>query len=313
MRRQTTRRRRRPSEVTITPDLLRLPGHGRHPRRPRQRAGHGQGYPSVHVKLVLAPAWTTDWMTEAGKAKLQEYGIAPPVGHSGAVRHAGPVRLGLAVKCPQLLSLNTQRTHPLRFHLLQGAVRRARTARNRSTTSKCCKECPMTVVRQTAAESAAATGRRRASFHPLTVDEVRRLTDDAIEVTFAVPDELAGQFDYLPGPVRGPAHHLPDERAAARDPPQLLHLRRAAQLRDGSSEIRVAIKKDLGGLFSTWANAEAQGRRRPGRHEPHGRVHLQARPRTARSRTDELHEPSEALAGEPGPSWRSPPAPASPR
>ncbi len=65
----------------------------------------------------------------------------------------------------------------------------------------------MTVVRQTAAESAAATGRRRASFHTLTVDEVRRLTEDAIEVTFGVPAELAGQFDYLPGPVRRPAHH----------------------------------------------------------------------------------------------------------
>ena len=60
----------------------------------------------------------------------------------------------------------------------------------------------MTVVRQTAAEAATATGRRRASFHPLAVDEVRRLTDDAIEVTFGVPTALAGQFDYLPGDVQ---------------------------------------------------------------------------------------------------------------
>jgi len=69
----------------------------------------------------------------------------------------------------------------------------------------------MTVVRQTAAESAAATGRRRASFHPLTVDEVRRLTDDAIEVTFGVPAELAGQFDYLPGQYVALRTTLPDE------------------------------------------------------------------------------------------------------
>jgi len=37
------------------------------------------GYQSVSVKLVLSPAWTTDWMTESGKQKLKDYGIAPPV------------------------------------------------------------------------------------------------------------------------------------------------------------------------------------------------------------------------------------------
>lgn len=30
------------------------------------------------VKLVLSPAWTTDWMSESGKEKLKAYGIAPP-------------------------------------------------------------------------------------------------------------------------------------------------------------------------------------------------------------------------------------------
>jgi NADPH-dependent ferric siderophore reductase len=73
----------------------------------------------------------------------------------------------------------------------------------------------MPVVRQTAAESAAATGRRRASFHTLTVDEVRRLTDDAIEVTFGVPAELAGQFDYLPGQYVALRTTLPDENGEA--------------------------------------------------------------------------------------------------
>jgi ring-1,2-phenylacetyl-CoA epoxidase subunit PaaD len=37
------------------------------------------GYERVTVKTVLAPAWTTDWLTEAGKEKLLAYGIAPPV------------------------------------------------------------------------------------------------------------------------------------------------------------------------------------------------------------------------------------------
>ncbi|HCC40301.1 MAG TPA: phenylacetate-CoA oxygenase/reductase subunit PaaK, partial [Arthrobacter bacterium] len=69
----------------------------------------------------------------------------------------------------------------------------------------------MPVVRQTAAESAQAAGRRRPSFHALTVAEVRRLTEDAIEVTFGVPAELAGRFDYLPGQYVALRTTLPDE------------------------------------------------------------------------------------------------------
>ncbi|MDT0168143.1 1,2-phenylacetyl-CoA epoxidase subunit PaaD [Pseudarthrobacter sp. BRE9] len=67
-----------------------------------------EGYEDVQVDLVLAPAWTTDWMTEAGKQKLQQYGIAPPTGNSKAGGHSGPIRLSLAVKCPQCSSLNTK-------------------------------------------------------------------------------------------------------------------------------------------------------------------------------------------------------------
>lgn len=65
------------------------------------------GYESVSVRFVLSPAWTTDWMSEAGKARLREYGIAPPTGRATA-RAAGPVRLRLAVKCPRCSSLNTR-------------------------------------------------------------------------------------------------------------------------------------------------------------------------------------------------------------
>ncbi len=38
------------------------------------------GYDQVEVTTVLSPAWTTDWMSEAGKKKLKAYGIAPPIG-----------------------------------------------------------------------------------------------------------------------------------------------------------------------------------------------------------------------------------------
>lgn len=36
------------------------------------------GYSPVTIQSVLSPAWTTEWMSEAGKDKLKAYGIAPP-------------------------------------------------------------------------------------------------------------------------------------------------------------------------------------------------------------------------------------------
>ena len=36
------------------------------------------GYPDVRIDTVLSPAWTTDWITPEGRAKLHAYGIAPP-------------------------------------------------------------------------------------------------------------------------------------------------------------------------------------------------------------------------------------------
>lgn len=37
-----------------------------------------RGFRNVTIKQQLSPAWTTDWMTDEGKRKLKEYGIAPP-------------------------------------------------------------------------------------------------------------------------------------------------------------------------------------------------------------------------------------------
>ena len=36
------------------------------------------GYGQVTVTQVLSPAWSTDWMTQSGRDKLRDYGIAPP-------------------------------------------------------------------------------------------------------------------------------------------------------------------------------------------------------------------------------------------
>ena len=37
-----------------------------------------RGIRNIIIEPLLSPAWTTDWMTEAGKRKLKAYGIAPP-------------------------------------------------------------------------------------------------------------------------------------------------------------------------------------------------------------------------------------------
>lgn len=62
------------------------------------------GFAHVDVRLTLSPAWTTDWMTDAGKRKLVDYGIAPPTGRAPA----GPIRIALAVRCPRCGSLDTR-------------------------------------------------------------------------------------------------------------------------------------------------------------------------------------------------------------
>jgi ring-1,2-phenylacetyl-CoA epoxidase subunit PaaD len=38
----------------------------------------GHGLSAVTLRTQIVPAWTTDWMSEGGKARLRDYGIAPP-------------------------------------------------------------------------------------------------------------------------------------------------------------------------------------------------------------------------------------------
>ena len=62
------------------------------------------GVPEVEVKLTLSPAWSTDQITDEGKRKLKEYGIAPPekTADIRALKGAAPV-----VECPQCGSKDT--------------------------------------------------------------------------------------------------------------------------------------------------------------------------------------------------------------
>lgn len=63
------------------------------------------GY-NTKVKLILSPAWTTDWITENGRQKLEAYGIAPPLSET-ADKNAllGGARI---VKCTNCGSTNTK-------------------------------------------------------------------------------------------------------------------------------------------------------------------------------------------------------------
>jgi ring-1,2-phenylacetyl-CoA epoxidase subunit PaaD len=57
---------------------------------------------SGRVETVLSPPWTTDWMTQTGKAKLTDYGIAPPASSRGST-----VLLQVSIRCPLCGSPNT--------------------------------------------------------------------------------------------------------------------------------------------------------------------------------------------------------------
>jgi ring-1,2-phenylacetyl-CoA epoxidase subunit PaaD len=87
-------------EVVLTPTYSGCPAMDAI-REDVVRALAAEGFSDVRVSLVLAPAWTTDWISDHGRAALRDYGIAPPPG-------TGPVRLTLAIKCPHCGSLKTR-------------------------------------------------------------------------------------------------------------------------------------------------------------------------------------------------------------
>lgn len=62
------------------------------------------GFRQSKVRTVLSPAWTTDWMSEEGRQKLRDYGIAPPQASSSRRALFG----AQAVACPQCGSENTE-------------------------------------------------------------------------------------------------------------------------------------------------------------------------------------------------------------
>jgi ring-1,2-phenylacetyl-CoA epoxidase subunit PaaD len=64
------------------------------------------GFAGVRVDSVLAPAWTSDWLTDSAREKLREYGIAPPADSVSNPRH---LLRDPDVRCPRCASAQTQR------------------------------------------------------------------------------------------------------------------------------------------------------------------------------------------------------------
>ena len=65
------------------------------------------GFTNVKITTVLSPAWTTDWMSEKGKQKLKEYGIAPPNPKQQACKQ--DLFADESIQCPHCNSWHTHR------------------------------------------------------------------------------------------------------------------------------------------------------------------------------------------------------------
>lgn len=81
--------------VTITPTYVGCPAMVEI-RENIESALREAGINAFKVETSLSPAWTTDWMSEQGRKKLLEYGIAPPKSRSDKIA------------CPQCGSDNTR-------------------------------------------------------------------------------------------------------------------------------------------------------------------------------------------------------------
>lgn len=90
--------------VTITPTYSGCPAMNLIEYQIKQTLQE-KGIENVTIKSILSPAWTTDWITEEGKEKLREYGIAPP---ENGIGKGGLLHGETSVRCPKCGSHNSE-------------------------------------------------------------------------------------------------------------------------------------------------------------------------------------------------------------
>jgi len=91
--------------ITITPTYSGCPAMNQFEADIKKHLSEN-GYKNVEIKTIYAPAWTTDWLTDEAKLKLEKYGIAPPqekTTDKNFLLGTQPI-----VKCPQCKSTNTK-------------------------------------------------------------------------------------------------------------------------------------------------------------------------------------------------------------
>ena len=82
--------------MTITPTYTGCPAMAMI-ARDIKTALSARGLKSITIETQLAPAWTTDWISKGGLARLEDYGIAPPR------------RKGVPERCPRCHSPSLER------------------------------------------------------------------------------------------------------------------------------------------------------------------------------------------------------------
>jgi ring-1,2-phenylacetyl-CoA epoxidase subunit PaaD len=92
--------------VTITPTYSGCPAMNTIATDIRLRL-LAEGYTQLTIHNQLSPAWTTDWMTPAGRDKLEAYGIAPPIDGTASGHMLNLFGQDTAVRCPLCKSAHT--------------------------------------------------------------------------------------------------------------------------------------------------------------------------------------------------------------
>ncbi len=91
--------------------------------------------------------------------------------------------------------------------------------------------------------------RHRARFHTLTVTDIERLTEDAVALSFAIPDELSDEFVFEPG-----QHLTLRATVDGQDVRRSYSICRSRPEALGRREVRIASARVVGGLMSNWIN-----------------------------------------------------------